>query len=113
MLGDGEVQLDRDHGRVGRVGGLGGLGGGIDHWLGADGVGDQDLDPATGGHAVTVGQHGDRAHARIKRKLAGGEFIQRALVLEEDDLAVRLAAGLEADADLRSSPPLPMYRPRS
>lgn len=42
----------------------------------------------------------DRAHTGFKLKITIREFIECALVLEENNLTVRLATGLEANADL-------------
>src|SRR5580704_2675666 len=54
-----------------------------------------------GTHRAAGGRgNGDRTHARVKRELAAGEFVQRAFVGEEYDLTVGLAAGLGTDADL-------------
>src|SRR5208283_5347350 len=45
--------------------------------------------------------NGDRADVSAEGESAGGEFIERPLILEEDDLAVGLAARLQTDAQLR------------
>src|SRR5690348_6964771 len=53
------------------------------------------------GLAPRGGGDGDDPHAGIELEVAVGEFIEGAPVLEEHDLAVTLAAGLEPDTDLR------------
>src|SRR6185312_1261103 len=54
------------------------------------------------GSRLATGGSGDRddAHAGIELEVAVGEFVECAPVLEEHDLAVTLAAGLEPDTDL-------------
>src|ERR1700722_1598830 len=54
------------------------------------------------GRRAGVGSSGDGHDARIgsEFKAAGLELIQRTFVLEENDLAVGFAAGLESDAQL-------------
>src|SRR5512134_163999 len=42
-----------------------------------------------------------RGGLRAELEIAAGEFVERPLVLEEDDLAVRLAAELQPDGELR------------
>src|SRR6185369_5771763 len=42
----------------------------------------------------------DGADARSELEIAGGEFVERTLVLEKDDLAICLTTGLQADAEL-------------
>src|SRR5258706_4434404 len=59
-------------------------------------------DPGTAGGRLRRGRRGDRHRARLRAELemAAGEFVEGALVLEEDDLAVRLAAELRAHGEL-------------
>src|ERR1700733_3021133 len=45
--------------------------------------------------------HCDRTRPRGKLEASGLEFVERALVLEENNLAIRLAAGLKARPELR------------
>jgi hypothetical protein len=61
-------------------------------------------DPRAGavGRRTRVGARRDRDCARIgaEFEVSGFKLVQRALVFEKDDLAIRLAAGLEAQAYL-------------
>src|ERR1700733_330485 len=54
------------------------------------------------GRGARVGARGDGYHTRVgaELKAAGLEFVQSAFILEENDLAVRLATGLKADTQL-------------
>src|ERR1700722_11363659 len=56
---------------------------------------------AAGAHARrSAGGDRDRARAGGELERSGFEFVQRTLILEENHLAIRLAAGLESAADL-------------
>src|SRR6516162_5578117 len=56
--------------------------------------------PARAGTGTCRGGDGDGARIGAEFEAAAGELVERALILEENDLAEALATGLEADADL-------------